>query len=223
MPSKTFFNLPSEKRQKILDLAIEEFAEHDYHRASISRLVGRAGIAKGSFYQYFENKRELFDYLLELAAEEKARFLEQGLEAESPRTVFDLLRGLLRQGLEFKVMHPGLAQIGYRAYYGPAPISAEAFRRARRAGEDFFHRLVERGQREGSIDPHLDADMVAWLLSTVFEHLGDYLIARLGIDPEQIQRRGVEAMEQAEVEGLVDRLLALLERATAHKGDANAD
>ena len=44
MPKETFFNLPEDKRQAILDLAIEEFAAHDYKNASISRIVERAGI-----------------------------------------------------------------------------------------------------------------------------------------------------------------------------------
>ena len=59
MPKITFFNLPDEKRQLILDIAIDEFAENDFANVSISRIVARAGIAKGSFYQYFEDKDDL--------------------------------------------------------------------------------------------------------------------------------------------------------------------
>ena len=60
MPYETFFNLPEEKRQTIFDILLEEFAENDYNSVSISRIVNRAGIAKGSFYQYFEDKKDLF-------------------------------------------------------------------------------------------------------------------------------------------------------------------
>ena len=66
MPKETFFNLPEAKRQRIIDLALAEFAEKDYDTASISRIVSQAGIAKGSFYQYFENKEDLYTYLLTL-------------------------------------------------------------------------------------------------------------------------------------------------------------
>ena len=48
MPKETYFNLPDDKRQAILDLAIEEFASHDYKNASISRIVERAGIARST-------------------------------------------------------------------------------------------------------------------------------------------------------------------------------
>ena len=45
MPNQTFFNLPDAKREQILQIAIDEFAENDTDSASISRIVARAGIA----------------------------------------------------------------------------------------------------------------------------------------------------------------------------------
>ncbi|MEM7581277.1 MAG: TetR/AcrR family transcriptional regulator, partial [Cyanobacteria bacterium P01_A01_bin.80] len=55
MSSQTFFNLPQIKRQNIANAAIAEFANHSYESASISAIVNRAAIAKGSFYQYFKD------------------------------------------------------------------------------------------------------------------------------------------------------------------------
>ena len=67
MPKQTFFNLAESKRDAFLELAIDEFAKNDYKNASISRIVEKAGIAKGSFYQYFENKADLYLYLIQLS------------------------------------------------------------------------------------------------------------------------------------------------------------
>ncbi|MEM7578547.1 MAG: TetR/AcrR family transcriptional regulator, partial [Cyanobacteria bacterium P01_A01_bin.80] len=44
------------KRQNITNAAITEFNNHSYESASISAIVNRAKIAKGSFYQYFKDK-----------------------------------------------------------------------------------------------------------------------------------------------------------------------
>ncbi len=63
MPNQTVFNLPDKKRTKISELAIAEFANADYDNASISNIVKQAKIAKGSFYQYFEDKADLYLYL----------------------------------------------------------------------------------------------------------------------------------------------------------------
>lgn len=223
MPTQTFFNLPAAKRARILELAIEEFAEHDYPQASVSRLVARAGIAKGSFYQYFGSKQGLFEYLLELAAQEKARFLREALAGDGAGSVFDQLRRMLRQGLEFEFTHPGLAQVGYRAYYGDSPLPAEVLQTARQAGREFFHQLVARGQKQGDIDPSLDADLLAWLFSTVFEHLGDYGLERLDVDADDLKQQGVAALDPDEYEPLMEKVVTLLERAAATRGDADAD
>jgi len=69
LPKQTFFNLPAEKRKLLTDLTLEEFAAHTYHAASLSRIVERAGIAKGSMYQYFEGKLDLYLYALKLVME----------------------------------------------------------------------------------------------------------------------------------------------------------
>ena len=64
MPSKTFFHLPAEKRERLLLAAEEEFARVPYAEASINRMIRAAGIPRGSFYMYFRDKEELFHYLL---------------------------------------------------------------------------------------------------------------------------------------------------------------
>jgi AcrR family transcriptional regulator len=64
MPKPTFLNLPDDKRERITELALDEFSTHPYRQASLSRIVARAGIAKGSMYQYFENKLDLYRWLV---------------------------------------------------------------------------------------------------------------------------------------------------------------
>ena len=65
MPTSTFFRLPDEKRQRLLDAAWEEFSRASFADASINRIIQSARIPRGSFYQYFTDKTELFWYLLE--------------------------------------------------------------------------------------------------------------------------------------------------------------
>ena len=64
MPTNTFFNLPIEKKEKIINAAKSEFVEYSFHDASINRIIKSAGISRGSFYMYFENKEDLFVYIL---------------------------------------------------------------------------------------------------------------------------------------------------------------
>lgn len=64
MPKQTFFNLPDQKRKTLIQAAKKEFARAPYSEASIANIIKEAAIPRGSFYQYFEDKEDLYDYLL---------------------------------------------------------------------------------------------------------------------------------------------------------------
>jgi TetR/AcrR family transcriptional regulator len=58
-----FENLPEEKRQRILNAAMQEFAAMGYDGASTNAIVDYAGIAKGALFHYFKSKKQLFLYV----------------------------------------------------------------------------------------------------------------------------------------------------------------
>lgn len=64
MPKQTFYNLPEEKRERLIDAAIDEFTIHSLREASITNIIKQAEIPRGSFYQYFEDLDDLFFYLI---------------------------------------------------------------------------------------------------------------------------------------------------------------
>lgn len=64
MPKSTFFNLHDEKRFKLLQAAEKEFARVPLSQASIANIVKFACVPRGSFYQYFHDKEDVFYYLL---------------------------------------------------------------------------------------------------------------------------------------------------------------
>lgn len=65
MPKQTFFNLPNEKRETLIRAAKTEFSRVPLYEASIANIVKEAEIPRGSFYQYFEDKDDLYFYLLD--------------------------------------------------------------------------------------------------------------------------------------------------------------
>ena len=69
MSTETFLRLPEEKRSRFLEAAWEEFTRVSYADASINQIVQRAGVPRGSFYQYFTDKDDLFSYLQEIVLE----------------------------------------------------------------------------------------------------------------------------------------------------------
>lgn len=80
LPKQTFFNLPAKKRQTLLKAAKMEFTRAPLSDASIANIVKTAGIPRGSFYQYFENKEDLFLYLLNIKLEENREHFVHALK-----------------------------------------------------------------------------------------------------------------------------------------------
>ena len=64
MPSETFLRLPEEKRERFMNAAWEEFLRVPFEEVSINKIILLAKIPRGSFYQYFSDKKDLFYYLL---------------------------------------------------------------------------------------------------------------------------------------------------------------
>lgn len=77
MVHQTFYKLPEEKRRRITDSAMDEFTSHPYEKTSINRIIEAARIPKGSFYQYFDSKDDLYAYCVK---ELSRRLLEQRRE-----------------------------------------------------------------------------------------------------------------------------------------------
>ena len=64
MPRESFNNLSQEKKNRIFSAAKIEFIRHPYEEVSINRVIKNAKISRGSFYLYFENKEDLYYFVL---------------------------------------------------------------------------------------------------------------------------------------------------------------
>lgn len=64
MPKSTFYNLPKEKQDKVLEAARKEFFRAEDGEILIKNIVVDAKIPRGSFYQYFESKEDLVEFLI---------------------------------------------------------------------------------------------------------------------------------------------------------------
>ena len=63
MPTERFNKLPEEKKKAIRDAAMEECIRVPFEKVSINKIIQNAGISRGSFYTYFEDKRDLVRYI----------------------------------------------------------------------------------------------------------------------------------------------------------------
>ena len=219
MPNQTFFNLPDKKRQTIADLAIAEFANNDYQNASITKIVKQAKIAKGSFYQYFEDKKELYLYLVDLASKEKLAFLQQAKPPESDMGFFPYLRWLFGVGTKFDLTHPALSQIVYRSvYYGDLPFRDEVLAMTQASSTEYIKQLVFQGIEDGDIATDINPDMAVFAINTLGEGLRHYIPAQLSLDTKQLAQKGVQTdIDLDAVNHIFDELFHFLEHGLGNK------
>lgn len=64
MPKSTYFSLSDEKRKRVYDACLLEFQTHSFHEAKIMHIVKALDIPRGSFYQYFEDLKDSYYYIL---------------------------------------------------------------------------------------------------------------------------------------------------------------
>lgn len=80
MPTKAFYKLDMDKQKRIIESAKQEFSENFYEDASINKIIKEINMPRGSFYLYFENKEDLYLYILELYLKEFKKILLELLE-----------------------------------------------------------------------------------------------------------------------------------------------
>ncbi len=119
------------RRRQILEAAKEVFAESGYHAASINAIIERAGIARGTFYLYFQSKALVFDALLDQAMTGlRARITRIEVEDPNAPPPYVQLRDGLVRVLDYVLGDRPLATIllaGVKAPEAEAAARADAF------------------------------------------------------------------------------------------------
>lgn len=169
MPKRTFFNLPEEKRRRILDCAVDEFAEHGYDMASISRMVAAAGIAKGSFYQYFEDKEDLYGYVIDSEiVQYKLLLIDEGMADYSGISVFGLLCSLCKMLLREFGRFPQYLKISRDfTVHRHEPVRKRLYEKYRGIEDHFYKNIIHTEMERKGIDPCVDLDVLAAMANGV--------------------------------------------------------
>jgi AcrR family transcriptional regulator len=210
MPKQTFFNLAEQKRQRILNVLLEEFAAANYQEVSIDRVVERANISKGSFYQYFEDKQDCYLYLIQLAVDEKINFMASYSPPGGEEDLFSSLQKLLQAGLDFQFSNPRLGQIAFRATMDDIPLPEETRALIGQNSQDYFTALLKESQNSGQIRDEIDPELGAFVFNAVFGNLGEFILERYQIDPAGLLDKGLEDFRRQDIQESIQGVLEIL-------------
>jgi AcrR family transcriptional regulator len=154
-------------RQDIIDAAFMEFSDRGYHQTGISHIAKRLGIGHGTFYRYFENKRDILEHVIDGVCEKIRLAMAEANAPTASRTLEDYEGQLARLGVSLsKILHetPGLFRI---LLLEATSIDPEMTRRI----TDFFdwcasqvEAYFENGMQQGFLRSDLDKQATAHVL-----------------------------------------------------------
>lgn len=163
MPKDTFLNLPELKRARILEAAVDEFAEKRFSEASINSIIKAAAIPRGSFYQYFSDKEDLYLYTLGEIGKEKMKVVMEVGMLEPEASFFDVYEHMFKVGLRWAERHPKYSRIGLLMRLDDSSFIA----RLKEVADDGLKQLeamVDRDKARGLIAQDVDSRLVVSLL-----------------------------------------------------------
>jgi AcrR family transcriptional regulator len=107
MPKPTWDNLDSGRRDRVLRAAMAEFGRHGYSGGSLNVIAREAGVAKGSLFQYFEDKFDFFAYVAEQTSLTIYAELTPRLDAQRGDEPFlDYFTDLVDAWIGYMASHP---------------------------------------------------------------------------------------------------------------------
>ncbi|MBU8869579.1 MAG: TetR/AcrR family transcriptional regulator [Gemmatimonadales bacterium] len=175
--------LRPEKRDKIFSVAVDEFSK-GYNSASMNSLAKSAGISKGSIFNYFRSKGDLFEGVVSVTLTQVKKYLRGVQEQTSELSFEDRLCELLRSGFRFIDRHPRLASIYFNLLQsGDVPFRSRQIAAITRSSTNYLNKLIEEGQAAGELNREINSRRLAFLLNAMLERiLSSYYTEHLARD-----------------------------------------
>jgi AcrR family transcriptional regulator len=198
--------LPEEKRRTIVDAAVDEFAEYGFESASINRIVANSEISKGSFYQYFEDKMDVFKYLVDVIAKEKAEYYRGKHPPSTNLDTFGYFRWLVKTGMEFNSSNPRLVQAVSRVLLADGLYYGEDFAEYHKMSRDGITMMIKQAIDNGELDPSVDVELAVIIMQTWTQAISTYVLNE-GIK----QKDTMKWLRSAKTQEKIDKFLYVME------------
>jgi AcrR family transcriptional regulator len=173
MPRVTWDNLEERRRERVLHAAMAEFGRRGYSGGSLNVIAREAGVAKGSLFQYFEDKFDFFAHVAEQTSVTVYAAMAPHLSGPAAGEPFaDYFTGLVEVWIDYMDRHPLERAV-------TAATTMELDPQVRKAIREPVHRLyvqalrpmLEQAVASGELTPDTDVEALLSLLILLLPHL----------------------------------------------------
>lgn len=179
IPKQTFFNLDVEKKEKIIKSALEEFSEKSFNEASVNNIVKKSGISKGSLYQYFEDKLDIYLYLIEISAQAKMEFLQNCGPNNGFDDFFEWFARLMIKGSEFHLYNPLYSKLLYQALNGP--LVDKSLEKIKEMSRQYMVQLLKNAINRHQVRDDVNLELMVFFLNALTTEFANYAAAKANI------------------------------------------
>jgi len=164
---ETFDRIPEERRNKLITVAVREFAHKGFNNANINKIAYEAGISVGSVYKYFNTKEDLFRTCINYGLEILETVLNEALNSEEDffskvEKIIQLIQSYSRSHKDLIILYNEMAsesnsELTWKLASAMESVSAKV-----------YTSLISQAQSEGMIREDISPQLFAFFLDNLF-------------------------------------------------------
>lgn len=176
--------ISEEKRNQILDAAIEEFAHNGFNGTNINKVAKRAKISIGAMYSYFDSKDDLFLTVVEKLLSVLERVLK---EVDVDKDIFEIIEQLFFKAHYYAINYPVLNQIYLdMSTHSLSKLSGKVSGRLETITKDLYLDVIRKAKANNKINQDINERMLSFIVDNLimmfqFSYTSDYYKERMKI------------------------------------------
>lgn len=189
MPTQTFFNLNQEKKQRIIDAVIDELGLNTYEHINIQNIVKSAGIPRGSFYQYFLDKDDLYSFFNDYVGKIKLAYWGDLLIEQLDISFLDRIKTIYMKSYQFGVDYPKFIKIGSRISESLTFKNDPNYKKGLQMAVDIYEGFIKIDQEKGRIRKDINSRLLASFMTEFIQKITLDELLNENIDLEAIEHK----------------------------------
>lgn len=193
--SSTSGERSQDRRAQLLDAAERLFGEQGVAATTVSDITGAAGVAKGTFYLYFDSKEHLLGTLKERFIEGMVDVVAEATGDLEPADIRERGDQLVAAVVDYELAHRNMLEVAVRE--SPDPDTAELFAEANRRMIGLIEAAIHSGANVGQVrvqDPETTASLIYFGLAGTLYHV---LLYEEEMDRERLVAAGQALVRRA--------------------------
>ncbi|MDD3422750.1 MAG: TetR/AcrR family transcriptional regulator [Bacilli bacterium] len=163
MPTQTFHNLKLSKKEKIIEAITDELSRTTYDNINIQNIIKQASIPRGSFYQYFNDKDDMYHYFMTYIGQTKMIYFKD-IFTITDKSFIERVEALYLAGLNFKRDYPKFVKAGEFMMSSPIYQNSDVVKQGFEQILSIYESWIKHDQQLGLIRPELDSKVLASII-----------------------------------------------------------